>query len=161
MHCKKSALLALSRLILKSSLTASATISTYLTGVSYSSSGWVPQTPGHFRISGTGLDGYILQNLEHIYGKIKYLTIHTQTHTCLTAVCQGLPRSVDTRKVKPAWILLKQETVSGSGISWAICKSAHRSRQMTTPESHHSVFTGRKQNSYDEDRQVTAWQCET
>jgi len=24
-----------------------------------------------------------------------------------------------TRKVKPNWILLKQETVSGSGISWA------------------------------------------
>ena len=31
------------------------------------------------------------------------------------------------RKVKPIWILLKQETVSGSGISWAICKSAPRS----------------------------------
>jgi len=41
------------------------------------------------------------------------------------------------------WILLKQETVSGSGISWAICKSAPRSRQMTTPAPHHSVFTGR------------------
>ena len=26
------------------------------------------------------------------------------------------------RKVKPVWILLEQETVSGSGISWAICK---------------------------------------
>jgi len=26
-----------------------------------------------------------------------------------------------TRKVKPIWILLKQETVSGSGISWTIC----------------------------------------
>ena len=35
-----------------------------------------------------------------------------------------------TRKVKPIWILLKQETVSGSGISWAICKSAPRSRQI-------------------------------
>jgi len=41
------------------------------------------------------------------------------------------------------WILLKQETVSGSGISWAICKSAPRSRQITTPAPHHSVFTGR------------------
>ena len=31
-------------------------------------------------------------------------------------------------------MLLKQETVSGSGISWTICKqSASRSRQMTTP----------------------------
>ena len=47
------------------------------------------------------------------------------------------------RKVKPIWILLKQETVSGSGISWAIWKSALRSRQTTTPAPHHSVFTGR------------------
>jgi len=31
-----------------------------------------------------------------------------------------------------------------SGISWAICKqSAHRSRQITTPTPHHSIFTGR------------------
>ena len=44
------------------------------------------------------------------------------------------------QKVKPIWILLKQETVSGSGISWAICKSAPRSRQITTPALHHSVF---------------------
>jgi len=33
--------------------------------------------------------------------------------------------------------------VSGSGISWAICKSAPRSRQITTPAPHRSVFTGR------------------
>jgi len=26
-------------------------------------------------------------------------------------------------EAKPIWILLKEETVSGSGISWAICKS--------------------------------------
>jgi len=36
--------------------------------------------------------------------------------------------------------LLKQETVSGSSISWAICKSAPCSRQITTPAPHHSVF---------------------
>ena len=36
----------------------------------------------------------------------------------------GLPRSAGTRKVKPIWSLLKQKTVSGSGIRWAICKSA-------------------------------------
>jgi len=34
--------------------------------------------------------------------------------------------------------LLKQEAVSGSGISWAICKSASRSTQITMPASHHS-----------------------
>ena len=32
---------------------------------------------------------------------------------------------------------MKQETVSGSGISWAICKSAPCSRQITTPVPHH------------------------
>jgi len=30
--------------------------------------------------------------------------------------------------------------VSGSSISWAICKYAPRSRQITTPAHHHSVF---------------------
>ena len=29
-----------------------------------------------------------------------------------------LNAALGTRKVKPIWILLKQETVSGSGISW-------------------------------------------
>ena len=47
-----------------------------------------------------------------------------------------LPGSAGTRKVKPIWILLQQETVSGNGISWATCKSAPRSRQITTPEPH-------------------------
>jgi len=65
------------------------------------------------------------------------------THTSLTALCLWLPRWAGTRKVKPISILLKRETVSSSGISWAICKSAPRSRQITTPEPHHSVFTGR------------------
>jgi len=56
------------------------------------------------------------------------------------ALCPGLPRWAGTRKVKPMWILLKQETVSGSGISWAVCKSAPSSRQIATPAPHHSVF---------------------
>ena len=40
----------------------------------------------------------------------------------------GTTRVSRTRKVKPIWILLKHETVSGSGIGWAICKSAPCSR---------------------------------
>ena len=56
------------------------------------------------------------------------------------ALFPGLPGLAGTRKVKPIWILLKQETVSGSGISWAICKSAPRSRQITMPEPQHSVL---------------------
>ena len=65
------------------------------------------------------------------------------THTRSTTLCPGLPRWAGTRKVKPIWILLKPETVSGSGISWAIWKSASRSRQITMPAPHCSVFTGR------------------
>jgi len=67
---------------------------------------------------------------------------HTHTHTRLKALFPGLSRWASTRKVEPIWILLKQETVSGSGISWARCKSAPCSRQITTPAPHHSVFTG-------------------
>ena len=68
------------------------------------------------------------------------VSLQTHTHTSLTALFPGLPVWAGTREVKPIWILLKQETVSGSGISWAICKSAPRSRQTTMPAHHHSVF---------------------
>ena len=47
--------------------------------------------------------------------------IHTRT---FNGPFPGLPRWAGTRKVKPIWILLKQETVSGNGYSWTICKSA-------------------------------------
>ena len=62
------------------------------------------------------------------------------THTRLMGLCPELPGWAGTRKVKPIWILLKQDTVSSSGISWAICKSAPCSRQSTMPVPHHSVF---------------------
>ena len=72
----------------------------------------------------------------------------------------GLPRWASTRKVKPIWILLKQETVSGSGISWVICQSAPRSRQITTPAPHHSVFTGRMAFlPPNQQRQSYYWKC--
>jgi len=66
--------------------------------------------------------------------------LYTHTQTRLTAFFPGLPGWAGTRKVKSIWILLKHETVSGSGISWAICKSAPRSRQITMPAPHRSVF---------------------
>jgi len=46
-------------------------------------------------------------------------------------------------KTKTNLDFLKQETVSGSGISWAICKSVPRPRQITMPTPNHAVFTGR------------------
>jgi len=91
----------------------------------------------HLACSGTCLQITALL-LYHLY------TTYTHTHTHLTALFPGLPRWAGTRKAKPIWVLLKQETVSGSGISWNICKSAPRSRQITTPAPHHSIFfTGR------------------
>jgi len=72
----------------------------------------------------------------HVHKQYTY----TYTHTRLTVLCPGLSGWDSTRKVKPIWILLKQGTVSDSGISWAICKSATCSRQITTPAPHHSAF---------------------
>ena len=73
-------------------------------------------------------------------GHLQLIIYNYGQHTRLTALFPGLPGWAGTRKVKPVWILLKQETVSGSGISWAICKSASRSRQITMPVPHHSIF---------------------
>ena len=56
------------------------------------------------------------------------------------ALYLGQPGWAGTRKIISIWISLKQETGSGSGISWYICKSAPRSRQITTPAPHRSVF---------------------
>ena len=61
----------------------------------------------------------------------------THTHP-LNGPLSRTPGWAGTGKVKPIWILLKQETVSGSGISCAICKSAPRCWQITTPAPHHS-----------------------
>jgi len=55
---------------------------------------------------------------------------HTHTHN---GPFYGTTQVSRYQKGKPIWILLKQETVSSSGISWAICKCAPRSRQITMP----------------------------
>jgi len=70
-------------------------------------------------------------------GNLKSLT---HIHTRLTALFPGLPRWAGTRKVKPIWILVKQEIVSGTGIIWAICKSASCSGQIAMSAPHHSSF---------------------
>jgi len=67
-------------------------------------------------------------------------TEHANTQTTLHTYTQPFngPFSETTRVSryqigKTTLDFLKQETVSGSGISWAIYKSAPRSRQITTP----------------------------
>jgi len=68
------------------------------------------------------------------------LTSHytTNAHTRLTALFPGLPRRAGTRKVKPIWIFLKQEIVSGSGISWASLQTDNHASTLPL-----SFFTGR------------------
>ena len=81
------------------------------------------------------------------HAQIANLCCLTRTHTYkevwnytrFTALCPGLHGSAGTRKVKPICFLLKQE----QWVAWhqlGICKSAPRSRQITTPAPHHSVF---------------------
>jgi len=84
---------------------------------------------------------YVAFIFSAIYARfIQSILVHACTHarTRLTPLFPGLPKWAGTRKVKPIWILLKQETVSGSGIIWAICKLAPCSRQTTTPAPHHT-----------------------
>ena len=82
----------------------------------------------------------LLQQWHENAGSVIVSVTHTHKHTRLTAIFPELPRWAGTRKAKPIWILLKQETVSGSGISWNIYKSALRSRQTSMPAPHNSVF---------------------
>jgi len=82
--------------------------------------------------------GVEMQAMEMDAQRHQYTNTHTHTH--FMALFPELPGWAGTRKVKPIWILPKQEAVSGRWISWAICKSAPRSRQITTPAPNHSVF---------------------
>ena len=70
------------------------------------------------------------------YTKQTHARTHAHTHP-LNGPLSGTTQVSRYQKGKPICILLKQETVSGSGISCTICKSASRSRQITTPAPHH------------------------
>ena len=60
---------------------------------------------------------------------------HRHTHTRLTALCPGLPGWAGTRKVKPIWILLKQD----SEWQWhqldrmQVCNSLQTDNHASTP----------------------------
>jgi len=84
-------------------------------------SNWYQQSYSHRKASYTGMSFFITRCLK----------THTHTHP-FNGPFSGTTQVSRYQKVKPIWILLKQETVSGSGISWAICKSAPCSRQITT-----------------------------
>jgi len=83
------------------------------------------------------------------YHKFLQLTVyyHNYYYNHFTALCilSGTTQVTWYQKGKTKTNLdfLEQEKVSGSGISWAIRKSAPRSRQITMPAPHHSFFKGR------------------
>jgi len=73
-----------------------------------------------------------------------FITTHTHTHTRLTALCPGLYYTRVSRYQKGKTNLDFTEA-RDSEWQWyqlghTICKSAPRSRQITTPAPHHSVF---------------------
>ena len=66
--------------------------------------------------------------------------MHRHTHTRLTALCPGLPGGPVAERWNQSGFYWSKRQVSGSGIRWAICKSAPCSRQIITPAPHRSVF---------------------
>jgi len=96
-------------------------------------------------------DATIFQNpnlLSHLHPDWFYwlsvvLETHTHTHPFNDPFSETTRVSRYQKGKTNLAFTVKQETVSGSGISWAICKSAPSSRKITTPAPHHSIFTGR------------------
>jgi len=89
-------------------------------------------------LKGEDLSSYS-HKIESVYENVRMITTHTHTHP-FNGPLSGTTRVSQYQKGKPIWILVKQETVSGSGIGWTICKSAPRFRQITTTTPHCSVF---------------------
>jgi len=86
---------------------------------------------------------YVWQHLANgVWISLIGTSTHTHTHAhTFSGLFSRTTWVSQHQKGKPFWILLKQETMGGSGISWTICKSfAPHSRQITTPVPHHSIF---------------------
>ena len=95
--------------------------------------------PPQLHLSYFAYTGYRLSHASNTNWQLTHTQRETHTHP-FNGPLSGTTRVSRYQKGKPIWILLKQETVSGSGISWANSKSAPRSRQITTPAPHRSVF---------------------
>ena len=73
-------------------------------------------------------------------GEMNALKVKLNKNYTLHAFNGPLSGTTEVSRYQKGKTNLKQETVSGSGISWAVCKSVPHSRQTTTPAPHHSVF---------------------
>ena len=81
-----------------------------------------------------------LKTLTHVC-HVNVCTRHTHTHARpFNGPFSGTTQVSRYQKSKTNLDFTEQETVSGSGISWAICKFAPHSRQIAMPAPHHSVF---------------------
>jgi len=70
---------------------------------------------------------------------VHYYHYHYHYRIRLTAFFPGQPGKVGTRKINHSGFYWSKRWRGGSGISWTMRKSfAPRSRQITTPVSHHS-----------------------
>ena len=80
----------------------------------------------------------------HDHLKVHTRLIHTHTHTHpFNGPLSGTTQVSQYQKGRTSLDFTEARDMSGSGISWARCKSASCSRQITTPAPHCSVFTGR------------------
>jgi len=88
---------------------------------------------------------YLLMGVFFIQFVEAAIHTRTRTHTHTTIlhpswILIGTTQVSRYQKVKTCLDLLEQEIVSGSGISWTICKSAPWPKQITMPAPHHSDF---------------------
>jgi len=89
-------------------------------------SGWLTHISGHPSAAGRA------QDRESSPARDRRST------NCATPPTLGEP----VQEVKPIWILRKQETVSGSGICWAVCKSEGISTEGIRSVTHTHPFNG-------------------
>ena len=71
---------------------------------------------------------------------VSHTHTHTHTHTRLTALCPGLPRVSRYQKGKTNLDFTGARDSEWQWHQLGMCKSAPRSRQITTPAPHHWVF---------------------
>ena len=91
------------------------------------------------------LGTFLFNTVSTLNNKQKTTITHTHTHAHTHTRPFNSPLSGTTRvsryqKGKTNLDFTEARDVSGSGISWAMCKCAPRSRQITTPAPRHSDF---------------------
>ena len=111
--------------------TVSTAATCYIINVLLTADEW----PIAFNMIGDGYHQLSHQGPAYIY--CRHLHTYTHTHT-FNSPFTGTTRVSWYQKGKTNLDFTEAKTVSDSGISWAVCKSAPRFRQITMPAPHHS-----------------------